>query len=483
MLESGAECGKAGSGEGTQNMDQYTPDGYLGKHLFFIGIGGVSMSSLALIARRAGAVVAGSDAQPGESCARLREAGISVYAGHDAAHLQGAERVIYTAAVHAGNPELDAARAQGIPCISRAAFLGELMRLYGTRIGVAGTHGKSTTTSMIAAVLMEADADPTVLSGAVLPAMGGAYRLGGRETFVFEACEYQDSFLSSSPTVTLTLNAEMEHVDYFHSKEQMIDSFRRWMRLGQTAVVGVDSEWVREAAAEYPGRRITFGLCSEQADWSAAEISYEDGCGRFLLTKQGSPVCRVALSVPGRHCIYDAVAALAVCLDCCGISPEIAAEALRKFTGASRRFEPKGLAACGAAIFDDYAHHPTEIAATLEAALCGNGKLWCVFQPHTYSRTAELFPRFREVFLRAAQNGVSLIFTDIYSAGRESNTYGVTAEQLAREIPGARYMPKGEDFSGIADFLNREAKPGERILVMGAGDVTALCGRLKKTSV
>ena len=350
---------------------------------------------------------------------------------------------------------------------------------YVRRVGVAGMHGKSTCTSMCAQILLDAAVDPTILSGAAYAPMGGAYRLGAsKEHFLFEACEYMDSFLDFNPTVAVLLGAELEHVDYFKDMEQIIDSFSRFASLtgaDGVTVVNLDDESVMESARRalssgMTGRVITFSaLGNPDADFTATHIRTEEGLPCFTLKAHGETWGEVRMAVPGRHQTVNALAAAAA-MDACGIPAAAILSGLTHYTGAHRRMEYKG-ELNGARIYDDYGHHPTEVRATLEGAkaLCGpKGRLICVFQPHTYSRTAALYGDFLTAF--QAADTVALI--DIYAA-RESNVYGVSSEGLAKDINAATpdralYCPSP---ASAAETLCKLVRKGDVVVVMGAGDV------------
>jgi UDP-N-acetylmuramate--alanine ligase len=299
--------------------------------------------------------------------------------------------VVYPVAISPDNPEYRYAMERGLPCFSRADYLGYIMTGYDTRIGISGMHGKSTCTSMCAQVFIECGAAPTVLSGAELPIMGGAYTIGDDKAFIFEACEYMDSFLDFNPTVAVVLNIEMDHVDYFKSMEHIRSSYGRFAGItGNTgyAVYNSDDSEVLLALDDYRGTRITFGMNSEDADYRAENISCDKGRYSFDVVERGETLCRVGLSVTGRHNIYNALATVAVAR-LYGLTGKEISESLSHFCGAARRMEYKG-EVNGCSVYDDYGHHPTEVKATLLGAkglVEDGGKLYCVFQPHTYSRT------------------------------------------------------------------------------------------------
>jgi len=450
------------------------------KNLFFCGIGGVSMCSLAHISRLRGHTVSGYDRTETPATQELAALGITVYYEEDASHIDGIDALIYTVAIPETNPEYAAAKERGIPCISRADYLGYLMSGYRTRVGISGMHGKSTTTSMTELVFAEAGLDPTASCGAVMKDVGAYHRIGKEDFFVFEACEYMDSFLSFYPTIAVVLNIEMDHVDYFKSMEQIHASYRNFIDRtnGGIALVNCADSDVMKACEGFEGQLVTFGVeC--KADYRADDITYVHGCGQFNIYFKDELLCHVRLSVPGKHCVCDALAAAAACHLCNG-DPEAIARGLEKFRGAGRRMDrAEKDAACKAAVYADYAHHPTEIAVTLSAASqMDYDRVFCVFQPHTYSRTAELFEDFASSL--ASGGAHEVILAPIFSA-REVNTYGVSSKALAERVEelGARsrYI---EGFEEIADYLNKNATENDMIIIMGAGDITKVIPYLTK---
>ena len=443
------------------------------KSIFFIGIGGINMSSLSHVTHGRGYRVGGSDRVRTPLVDRLASEGIEIFDSHAASNVDGYDAVVYTVAVGADNPEYLEACRRGIPCISRSDYLGYLMTDYRVRVGIAGTHGKSTCTSMCAEILLRAGADPTVLSGAELSLMGGAYRVGGDDLFVFEACEYMDSFLDFNPTVAVVLNVELDHVDYFKTFAQMKQSFGAFMaRTGEggVAVLNADDADTMAAAADFVGEKLTFGIDNENARVRAKNVRLQNGRYAFAILLDGEPLCDVALSVTGYHNIYNALAAAAVCARY-GISGEDIACGLAAFGGARRRMEYKGTCN-GAALYDDYAHHPTEIVATLRGARkLTEGRLFCVFQSHTYSRTHALMGEFAEALSLADR----VLITDIYAA-REIDTKGVTPAGFAARIgAGASATPS---FAEAARVLREELRAGDVAIIMGAGDVYKVFGFL-----
>ncbi len=448
------------------------------RHIFFIGIGGISMSSLAHISKEAGFDVSGSDRNISDITKRLEKHGIKIYYSHRKENIVGADAIVYTAAIADDNPELTAARELGIPLIYRADYLGYIMSRFDKRIGVSGMHGKSTATAMLAHTFLKCGKDPTVVLGAELSELeGGTYRSGSHDCFIMEACEYCDSFLSFDPNIAVVLNIEMDHPDYFKSLGQIITSFGKYLDIASsgTAVVNWDDENVKLAAANYRGTLVKFGKTSDGLDYCPANIEYKSGKACFDVLKRGEKLCRVELSVPGDHNIMNVLASAAVA-DICHIEPSEIGNALSNFPGIKRRMEYKGRIFDGKAeLYDDYAHHPTEIRATLAGAKRlvkdSDGTIWCVFQPHTYSRTNELFDEFAASF-----DGVKTIFADIYAA-RETNTSGVSSKMLSDKVDGSVYL---DSFEKIADYLRQNVKEGDAVIVMGAGDIIKLDSLLVK---
>lgn len=449
------------------------------KKLFFDGIGGVSMCSLARISHLRGHEVSGYDRAKTATTERLESQGIKVFYEVDAEHIKNCDALIYTVAIPADNPEYRAAMREGIPCISRADYLGYLMSGYKYRIGISGMHGKSTTTSMAEAAFTAAGLDPTVSCGALMKDVGAAHRIGKEDYFIFEACEYMDSFLDFYPTMAVILNIEMDHVDYFHSMNQIRESFGKFLDRtdGGIALVNCGDDDVMRAAENFGGTLVTFGVDAPDADYSAENIEFSSGCGSFDFCRDGEVLSRIELSVPGAHCICDALAA-ASAAHLCGAAPSDIARGLHSFEGAARRMDDCGKALCGAEIYSDYAHHPTEIETTLKTAVSmGFNHVYAVFQPHTYSRTGELFDDFARVLSESGVDGI--VVAPIYSA-RETNTYGVSAEALCDRVSknGKKCRFIGQ-FSDIADYMNSVAETGDAIIVMGAGDITKVIPPLK----
>lgn len=440
------------------------------ENLFFVGIGGISMSSIAFVFASKGYKVRGSDRAENDMTKKLISSGISVFKGHDAKNVAGADAVIYTGAVSFENPEIKEAKRLGIPLVYRADALSYLMAGYKTRIGVSGSHGKSTCTAMISHILMSAKKDPCVMCGAELPEMCGAYRIGSGKTFVFEACEYKDSFLEFIPSVSVILNIDIDHTDYFtNGIEQIKSSFRKYAMIpfsvSDSPAVISNADDLNTVSALHGIEKTTFGK-SKNAFFRADDIVTEHGKSSFNIMRGGSFFCAVSLSVPGEHNIYNALAAAAVC-ELCGVSSDVISSALSSFEGLERRFEYSG-DVNGASVYTDYAHHPREIAASILSArgICGDGKIYCVFEPHTYSRTAALFDDFSASFAGAEK----VVFVDIYAA-REKNTFGVDSKMLAESTKNGEYAPS---YEAAAERIRSLASKDDIVLVLGAGSVNEI---------
>lgn len=440
-----------------------------GAHIHFIGIGGISMSGLAHIALCDGFKVTGSDRAKSDITDKLEAEGAIIYEGHAAENIEGAQLVVHTAAVKADNPEMAAAVQNGIRLIDRAEFLGAVMKNYNHAVGVAGTHGKTTTTSMLAHALIHADTDPTISVGGELDLIGGNIRCGSSDLFVTEACEYTNSFLKFYPTIALITNIEEDHLDFFTGIEMIRESFRSFAELtkdiGSVVAYGED-ENIRLALDGCELNIITYGM-GDTNDYYAANIVYNAGYPSFDIMKSGKKLCSVSLNVPGNHNILNTLATIAVC-ELLGVDAQTAADGVETFKGTHRRFEKKGFLN-GAIVLDDYAHHPTEIKATLKAAKAfPHNRIRCIFQPHTYSRTRTLWNEFVNAFYDADE----LILTHIYAAREVYD--GVTdpdrlADEIAAKGVNAKYIDKFED---IEEYIKASAEQGDIIFTMGAGDVT-----------
>ena len=446
--------------------------------IYFIGIGGISMSGLAEILFDEGFQVMGSDMKKSELTDRLEQKGIKVEYGQRASNIPAdTQVVVYTAAIHPDNPEFVAAKEMGIPMLARAELLGELMRNYHHAVNIAGTHGKTTTTSMLTEILLAGEKDPTVTVGGILPAIGGNIRVGGSELFVAEACEYTNSFLSFFPTMEIILNIEADHLDFFKDIEDIRHSFRRFaQKLDEKGILIINREIPRleEITEGLPCKVITFGRNPETSNYSAAEITYDQYArASYTLMIDGKPEGKIVLVVPGEHNVYNSLSVVAAGREL-GITLEQIQKGLKCFSGTNRRFEKKGEIG-GVTVIDDYAHHPQEIRATLTTAKnYPHRKIWCVFQPHTYSRTAALLDEFAQALLLADE----VILADIYAA-REVNTIGITSQDLADKIREAggrvHYIPS---FDEIETFILENCVPGDLLITMGAGDIVKVGEKL-----
>lgn len=440
------------------------------KRIHFIGIGGISMSGLAEILANKGYIITGSDMKSSSITQKLEKFGIKVITGHSAENALGADLVVYTAAVRDTNPELIGAREAGIICIDRATLLGEIMREYPGSIAVSGTHGKTTTTSMVSMIMLEAGMDPTIHIGGELEAIGGTTRIGSNRYFIAEACEYTGSFLKFHPWLAIILNMEFDHADYFRDMDHIKETFTKFAGLVPEdgyLVACADDAGVMSVLDTISCNKATYGISSKYCTWSASNIVYDYlGCASYTLCHNGEPAAEIRLGVPGIHNVSNSLAAVAAC-SIMGCGMNTIKEALRKFTGTHRRFELKGITG-GIKVIDDYAHHPSEVKATLKAAKnCDQSRVFCVFQPHTYTRTKYLMNEFAEAFDDADE----VILSDIYAA-READNGEVNSEMLADRIN--RHERKAtyiKGFEAIVEYLEANAEPGDLIITMGAGDI------------
>ena len=448
-------------------------------HVHFIGIGGISMSGLAEVLLEEGFTVSGSDNKETSLTKKLESSGATVFYGQKASNIiEGIDVVVYTAAIHEDNEEYQAAVQQGLPMLTRAQLLGQLMTNYDMPIAVAGTHGKTTTTSMLSHILLAADADPTISVGGILKAIGGNIRVGDSEIFVTEACEYTNSYHSFFPKISVILNIDEDHLDFFKDLEDIRHSFRKFAELLPSdgcLVINGEIERLEEITQGLPCRVVTYGFDSS-LNYRAANITHDEfGDASFDFIKDGVFVARITLSVNGDHNVSNALAALAVA-DLLDIPMAQANTGLKDFHGTNRRFEYKG-EVNGITIIDDYAHHPTEIKATLTAARhYPHREIWCVFQPHTYTRTKALFPE----FIEALSHTDHIVLADIYAA-RETDTLGMSSADIAKELckngADAYYLPS---FKEIEQFCLKKCKKGDMLITMGAGDVVNIGEELLK---
>ncbi|MBE6734847.1 MAG: UDP-N-acetylmuramate--L-alanine ligase [Ruminococcaceae bacterium] len=432
------------------------------KRIHFIGIGGSGMCPLAEILHTEGFELSGSDANESDTLQRIRSYNIPVYMGHKAENIEGAELVVYTAAVKADNPELVAANEKGIPCLERSIMLGVVTRRYNRSIAVAGTHGKTTTTAMISQVLIGSGFDPSAIIGGKLNYIGGNSYVGQSDIIVCEACEYVDTFLQLTPYVSVILNIDADHLDYFKTFDNIKTSFNKFANQTTKALIfNGDDEDCHEALSSVPLEHITFGF-NDGNDYQGVNIVSNGMNQSFDLLYKGDFLTKVELIVPGRHNIANALAAAATA-HYLGATPKEIAENLSKFTGVHRRFEVLGNP-CGITVADDFAHHPTELSAVLSSAMnMGFKKVYAVFQPHTYSRTALLL----DDFATALSIPDEAIISEILAV-REINTYGIESRDLGVKIEGAKCIDTFED---ITEYIKNTAEEGDLVLTLGGGNV------------
>ena len=447
-----------------QNVDIMT---YLkpGTRAHLAGIGGVSMCALAEVLQGQGLIVQGSDMADSATVQHLREVGIDVAIGQSAENLRDCDLVIRTAAIHDSNPEIAGAIARGIPVYERAQAWGAIMQAYQNALCIAGTHGKTSTTSMATHIFMAAQKDPTVMIGGTLPLLGKGYRVGKGDTIILESCEYCNSFLNFFPTVAVILNVCADHLDFFKDLADIEHSFRSFAELTPEnghVVANWDDTGARETLRDFSRKVFWFSVKDENADCYAANVSFFDGCGDFDVVIGGKNYTHVSLHVPGRHNVANALAAAASAY-LLGISGQAVTEGLATFGGAARRFEYKG-EFHGAKVYDDYAHHPDELHALLQAVQSApHQRLICAFQPHTYTRTAALF----DDFVKELQTPDITIMAEIYAA-REKNELGISSRDLTVKIPNSIYCSNLEQ---VTNALAELAQPGDLILTVGAGDI------------
>ncbi|MBE6016054.1 MAG: UDP-N-acetylmuramate--L-alanine ligase [Lachnospiraceae bacterium] len=443
------------------------------KYIHFIGIGGISMSSLANILLTRGYKVSGSDSKESALTKELEELGAKIHIGQSADNISDEiGLVVYTAAISDDNPELMAVREANIPELTRADFLGRLMREYDNVICISGTHGKTTTTSLISQIFLDAEKDPTILCGGIIPVIGGNTRIGHSGHMIAEACEYTNSFLSFFPRIAVILNVQADHLDFFKDIDDIRASFKKFASLlpdDGALVINGEIDNISYFTDGLNCKVVTYGM-GEGFDFTAENITFDAfACGGYDLVKNGQVIGHVQLSIPGEHNVSNSLAAAAVA-DLCGIDTETILNGLGRFSGVERRFEFKGILG-GATVIDDYAHHPDEINATLSAAIkYPHKKLWVVFQPHTYTRTIALMDEFASALSRAD----TVILPDIYAA-REKNIYGVSSGDLQKKIAElgteSYYIP---EFDDVENFLLENITEGDLLITMGAGNVVEI---------
>lgn len=451
--------------------------------IHFIGIGGISMSGIAMLLLSAGFTITGSDAKASALTQELEAHGARIYYGQRRSNIEaGLDAVVYTAAIHPDNPEFDECVVQGVPMLTRAQMLGEIMTFYRSAIGISGTHGKTTTTSMVSTILLEAGRNPTLFIGGVLNSIHGNLHIGSRDILVTESCEYTNSFLSFHPNMEIILNIEEDHLDFFKDINDIRNSFAAFAGLlpsaesGGLLVINAGIERLDELTQGLSCRIVTFGAAETGAAYTPYNITYDSyGCASFDVlfcpSANAAPLNlgNVSLHVPGEHNVLNALAAIALCRSLEVPMAQII-PALAQYTGTERRFEKKGEIG-GVTIIDDYAHHPAEITATLKAAAnYPHNRIWCVFQPHTYTRTKALFTQFADALALADE----VVLADIYAA-RETDTLGISSADLRDALlekgVHAHYFPS---FDEIENFLLENCIHGDLLITMGAGDIVKI---------
>ena len=443
-------------------------------HIHFIGIGGISMSGLVEILLEEGFTISGSDAKESPLTDKLASEGVQISYPQSAANItSGIDAVVYTAAIHEDNPEFAAAKNTGLPMLSRAELLGQIMDNYVNSVAVAGTHGKTTTTSMLSQVLLAADSDPTISVGGILKAIHGNIRVGHSDVFLTEACEYTNSFLNFHPKYSLILNIEEDHLDFFKDLADIRHSFRRFAENtaeGGTIIINGAIADYEEIVKDLPVSVVTYGL-TEACDYYPSDITFDEkGCATYTAVHQGRALTSVKLNIPGMHNVSNSLAVIAAALSL-KIELSTITSGISQFTGTDRRFELKGMYKDGVTVIDDYAHHPTEIAATLTAAQnYPHKRIICVFQPHTYTRTKA----FLKDFAKALSLADVIVLADIYAA-RETDTLGISSKNIEDDLKAlgkeAYYFPS---FDEIENFLQKKCMNGDLLITMGAGDVVKI---------
>lgn len=439
------------------------------RKIHFVGIGGSGMCPMAEILKNQGYDITGSDIYASDTLERIKEYGIPVFMDHKKENINGAELVVYSAAIKKDNPEIVAAIAKELPVVERSEMLGMLTSRYKNAIAVSGTHGKTTTTAMITQILTNGEKDPTSIIGGKLSFIGGNSRIGKSENIICEACEYVDSFLQLEPNVAVILNVDADHLDYFKTMDNIIKSFNQFAQQTRNLiVVNGDDQNAMKTVEGATAKVVTFGL-SDKCDFYASSIFEDTGESQsFKMINDGQEIAQITLNVPGKHNIYNALAA-AVVSYLLGVERVAIEQSLREFIGVHRRFEIIGEHR-NVLVVDDFAHHPTELIATLDAAKSmGYNRVLAVFQPHTYSRTYMLL----DDFANALSIADKVIISEILPV-REENIYNIHAKDLVDKIDGAFYI---STFEEIADFVNEIAQPGDLVITMGGGNVY-LCANM-----
>lgn len=443
--------------------EQHCEDKYFlnAHHIHMIGIGGSGMCPIAELLLSRGFKITGSDRNDNANVKRLKNLGITVYSEHNAENINGADLVAFSAAVPHDNPEMIAADSLGLPKMERSQLLGAITRCYNNVIGVSGTHGKTTVSSMITQILMINKQNPNAVIGGKLPMANSSCVVGNSQTLVCESCEFVDSFLQFSPDITVLLNIDNDHLDYFKTMENLENSFKKFVSKGKICYANGDDSRVKNVVSNIDANVVTYGF-ENTNDYYPENITAGKRGFCFDVMKGGKKICRLEMSAPGKHNIYNGLVSFAVCYEM-GVSPDGIADAISKFTGAGRRFEFIGEAK-GITVVDDYAHHPTEMSATLHAAkTLDYKKVIVVFQPYTYSRVALL----RDGMIDALSVADKVFMTPIVAA-REENVYGVSSEDVTNALPDAEVVA---DYDTLAQKMINSAEEGDLIITMGAGDI------------
>lgn len=443
--------------------EQHCEDKYFlnAHHIHMIGIGGSGMCPIAELLLSRGFKITGSDRNDNANVKRLKNLGITVYSEHNAENINGADLVAFSAAVPHDNPEMIAADSLGLPKMERSQLLGAITRCYNNVIGVSGTHGKTTVSSMITQILMINKQNPNAVIGGKLPMANSSCVVGNSQTLVCESCEFVDSFLQFSPDITVLLNIDNDHLDYFKTMENLENSFKKFVSKGKICYANGDDSRVKNVVSNIDANVVTYGF-ENTNDYYPENITAGKRGFCFDVMKGGKKICRLEMSAPGKHNIYNGLVSFAVCYEM-GVSPDGIADAISKFTGAGRRFEFIGEAK-GITVVDDYAHHPTEMSATLQAAkTLDYKKVIVVFQPYTYSRVALL----RDGMIDALSVADKVFMTPIVAA-REENVYGVSSEDVTNALPDAEVVA---DYDTLAQKMINSAEEGDLIITMGAGDI------------
>ncbi len=450
------------------------------KHIHLIGIGGISMSAIAETLHNWNYTVTGSDLAQSELTDKLNMHGIKTVIGHDLENAKNSDLIIYSAAISDSDPEIIIAKENNIPLIDRGKFVGYLTKLYKETICVSGTHGKTTTTSMLSICFINAQKDPSIEVGAMLDSIGGNYRVGNSDYFILESCEYKANFLKFFPKTEIILNIDNDHLDYYKTFDNIVKTFQDFVSIldeDGLLVTNADDKNCLNLKNITKSKFISYGIDNTSANFVAKNISFDsNGFAKFDVYKNNELYTTIELSVAGKHNILNALACTVVC-DYYNISKEVIKSSLKEFTGAERRLEFKGKLNKNVSIFDDYAHHPTEITATANAIKNKiYNKSWVIFQPHTYSRTKSLL----NDFAKALSNFDNLIILDIYAA-REQNTFDISSKDLVKKLEEnnkkALYMP---DFSEIVSYLKQNVNENDIVITLGAGTVTQIGPMLLK---